>query len=383
MSGHENPIDAAEAWARDGQKVAVATVADVRRSAPRPPGTKMAVSESGLISGAVSGGCVEGAVVEVAEEIMRTGVPRLVHYGISDEEAWDVGLQCGGEIDVWIERFEPAPAHVDGLAADDAPARITAEFGELSRSGGRAALVTMMRGPRPGAKLLLRADGTRAGSLGDPAHDDLAAAQADELLHAERCELREAGELSLFFDVTAPPSRLFIFGAVDYAASLCTVARVLGWRPFVVDPRSRFAQAARFPDAEDVVAGWPEDAFARLGGIDRATAIVVLTHDPKLDDAALDAALRSDAAYIGAMGSRGAQRARRERLLALGIDESALERISAPVGLDIGAMTAEETALSIMAEIVALRRGRRGGRLADSGSRIHVTTTPAPERTTA
>jgi xanthine dehydrogenase accessory factor len=382
MSGaHESPIDAAEAWARSGERVAIATVAAVRRSAPRPPGTKMAMSETGRISGAVSGGCVEGAVVEVAEEIMRTGVPRLVHYGITDEEAWDVGLQCGGEIDVWIERFHP-PAAVDGASGDSAEA-ITAEFGELSRTGGRAALVTMMRGPRLGAKLLLRDDGTRSGTLGDPAVDDLAAAQADELLHVERCELREAGEVSLFIDVTAPPSRLFIFGAVDYAAPLCTVARVLGWRPFVVDPRERFAQPARFPDAEEVVAAWPEEAFARLGGIDRATAIVVLTHDPKLDDAALDAALRSDAAYIGAMGSRGAQRARRDRLLALGVDESALERISAPVGLDIGATSAQETALSIMSEIVALRRGRRGGRLADSGSRIHVTTTPAAERTVA
>ena len=162
---------------------------------------------------------------------------------------------------------------------------------------------------------------------------------------------------------TFPPPRLIAFGAVDFAGALCRIARATGWRPFVVDPRERFAQAARFPDAEEVVAAWPEEAFARLGGIDRATAIAVLTHDPKLDDAALVLALRSDAGYIGAMGSRRAQASRRERLLALGIAEAELARISAPIGLDLGALTAEETALSIMAEIVAVKHGHAGGRL--------------------
>jgi xanthine dehydrogenase accessory factor len=164
---------------------------------------------------------------------------------------------------------------------------------------------------------------------------------------------------------------VFVFGAVDYAATVCAQARFLGWRAFVIDPRARFAQPERFPDAEEVVAAWPDEAFARLGGIDRATAVVVLTHDPKLDDAALSAALHSEAAYIGAMGSRNAQAARRERLLAAGFDEEALARISAPVGLDLGALTAQETALSIVGEIVAMRRGRSGGRLAASRGRVH------------
>jgi xanthine dehydrogenase accessory factor len=172
-------------------------------------------------------------------------------------------------------------------------------------------------------------------------------------------------------DVTFPPPRLIVFGAVDFAAALCTLARAAGWRPFVVDPRARFAQPARFPDAEQVVAAWPEEAFAQLGGIDRATAIAVLTHDPKLDDAALVLALRSNAGYIGAMGSRRAQARRRERLLAKGIEEPELERISAPIGLDLGALTAEETALSIIGEIVAMRHGRPGGRLAHASGRIH------------
>ena len=240
-------------------------------------------------------------------------------------------------------------------------------FTELARTGGRGALVTVLEGSAAGAKLLVGADGTRTGSLGDPALDEEAAGHAEELMWAERSERR--GEL--FVDVTFPPPRLIVCGAVDFAAALCRMATASGWRAFVVDPRARFAQPARFPDAEEVVAAWPEEAFGRLGGIDRATAIAVLTHDPKLDDAALVLALRSDAGYIGAMGSRRAQAKRRERLLAKGIDEGDLERISAPIGLDLGALTAEETALSIMAEIIAMRHGRTGGRLTQASGRIH------------
>jgi xanthine dehydrogenase accessory factor len=238
------------------------------------------------------------------------------------------------------------------------------QFADLARSGGRGALVTRLE---DGAKMLVAVDGTRTGSLGDQALEDEAAQLADELMWAERSERHG----DLFVDVTFPPPRLIVFGAVDFAAALCRLARATGWRPFVVDPRVRFAQPARFPDAEQVVAAWPEEAFHQLGGIDRATAIAVLTHDPKLDDAALVLALRSDAGYIGAMGSRRAQAKRRERLLAKGIDDADLERISAPIGLDLGALTAEETALSIMGEIVAMRHGRTGGRLAHASGRIH------------
>jgi xanthine dehydrogenase accessory factor len=238
------------------------------------------------------------------------------------------------------------------------------EFTDLARSGGRGALVTRLEG---GEKILIHADGARTGSLGDPVLDEQAAQLGDELMWAERAERRG----DLFVDVTFPPPRLIIFGAVDFAAALCKMAKATGWRPFVVDPRVRFAQASRFPDAEEVIAAWPEEAFHRLGGIDRATAIAVLTHDPKLDDAALVLALRSDAGYIGAMGSRRAQARRRERLLAKGIDDADLERVSAPIGLDLGALTAEETALSIIGEIVAMRHGRTGGRLAQAQGRIH------------
>ena len=260
------------------------------------------------------------------------------------------------------------------------------EFTELARSGGRGALVTVVglgerdhdadsgssAAARVGAKLLVRADREVAGTLGDPDLDASALAHAEELMWAERSELRAGPRHTrLFVDIVAPPPRLVVFGAVDFARDLCGLARATGWRPYVVDPRTRFATRERFPEAEEVIAAWPDQAFARLGGIDRATFIAVLTHDPKLDDAALVLALASDAAYVGAMGSRRAQEARRERLLAAGVNEESLDRIAAPIGLDLGGLTGEETALSILAEVVAVRNGHTGGRLSHASGRIH------------
>jgi xanthine dehydrogenase accessory factor len=235
----------------------------------------------------------------------------------------------------------------------------------------RAALVTVVGGGPVGSKLLVRADGGSEGSLGEPGLDAQAVEHAEELMWAERSERREVDGVQLFVDVTAPPPRLVMFGAVDFAAALCRMAQAAGWRPYVIDPRGRFATRERFPDAEEVVVGWPEEAFGRIGGIDRATYIAVLTHDPKLDDAALELAVASEAAYIGAMGSRRAQEKRRERLLERGLGDDDLARIAAPIGLDLGGLTAEETALSIMAEVVAVRNGRAGGRLSQSSGRIH------------
>jgi xanthine dehydrogenase accessory factor len=245
------------------------------------------------------------------------------------------------------------------------------DFAEIAAEDGRAALVTVVEGGHVGAKLLVRADGITSGGLGDARLDEAAVEAAEELMWAERSELRQVGDVSLFVDVTAPAPRLVIFGAVDYSTALCRLARTAGWRPFVCDPRSQFATQERFPEAEAVLAEWPEQAFARLGGIDRATYIAVLTHDPKLDDAALEIALRSEAPYVGAMGSRRAQAQRRERLLAAGLEEELLARVAAPIGLDLGAVTPEETALSIMAEVVAVRNGRAGGRLSTAAGRIH------------
>jgi xanthine dehydrogenase accessory factor len=250
---------------------------------------------------------------------------------------------------------------------------VQARFAEIATDGGRAAMVTVLsEGPHLGAKLLVEADGAVDGSLGDPALDQAGTAHAEELMWAEHSELREEGDTKLFVDVVHPAPRLFVFGAVDYAAALCRMAAASGWRSYVIDPRGRFATPERFPDALDVVAAWPEQAVAKLGGIDRATSLAVLTHDPKLDDAALSIALRSDAGYIGAMGSRRAQAVRRERLVELGFTDEDLARIRAPIGLDLGGLTAEETALSIIAEVVAARHDRAGGMLSAAGSgRIH------------
>jgi xanthine dehydrogenase accessory factor len=245
------------------------------------------------------------------------------------------------------------------------------EFTRIAAEDGRAALATVLAGDRVGAKLLVQADGTTAGGLGDSELERATVEAAEDLMWEERSETREIDGLTVFIDVTAPAPRLVIFGAVDYAAALARLAQAAGWRPFVCDPRSQFATPGRFPHAEEVIAAWPADAFARIGGIDRATYIAVLTHDPKLDDAALTIALRSDAAYVGAMGSRRAQAQRRERLVAAGIEEELIERIAAPIGLDLGAVTPEETALSIMAEVVAVRNGRSGGRLSQAEGRIH------------
>lgn len=336
-------------WAARGDRIATATVVGVKRSAPRPLGAKMAVNDRGEVIGAVSGGCVEGAVVVVAEQILAGDGPELLHFGIADDEAWDVGLPCGGEIDVWVQAYEPG------------------RFEEIARTGGRAAEITLLEGVQPGAKLLVEADGERSGTLGSPELDDEAARAADELLWLERSERQG----TLFIDIVHPTPRLILFGAVDVASSLCTLARAAGWRPYVVDPRARFATPERFPDADEVIVAWPEEAFARLGGIDRATSIAVLTHDPKLDDAALMIALRSEARFVGAMGSRRAQATRRERLLEAGMTDSELDRLAAPLGLDLGAVSGEETALSILAEVVAMRHGRDGGRLQNARGRIH------------
>ena len=232
-------------------------------------------------------------------------------------------------------------------------------FAAVAREDGRAALVTAVSGAHTGEHLLVRADGAVEGTLGDPALDAQGLADADELMWAERSERRG----DLFIDVTAPAPRVLIFGAVEYANHLSRLARATGWRPYVIDPRSQFATRERFPDALDVIVAWPGPALERLGGIDRATYLAVLTHDPKIDDQVLQLALAAEPAYIGAMGSARAQAERRERLLALGVGEADLARITAPIGLDLGGQSAEEIALAIMAELVAVRHGRGGARL--------------------
>ena len=236
---------------------------------------------------------------------------------------------------------------------------VQGSFAEIAREDGRAALVTAVSGPHAGGRLLVRADGEQEGTLGGEELDAEAVAHANELMWEDRSELRG----DLFVDVTAPNPRLLIFGAVEYANHLAHIARITGWRPYVIDPRARFATRERFPDALEIIVAWPAPALEQLGGIDRATYLAVLSNDAKIDDEVLTLALSAEPAYIGAMGSTHAQADRRERLLAVGVAEEDLSRISAPVGLDLGALSAAETALSIMGELIAVRYGRSGERL--------------------
>lgn len=324
-------------WHARGDRVALGTVVAARRSAPRPVGTTLAVSERGDVAGSISGGCVEPDVVERAGDILATRRPQLLTYGIEDDVAWGVGLPCGGEIDVFLEAITPATA-------------LVAPEGSV--------LVTVIAGERAGEKRVVH-EGE------DP--------DVDELLRARRSGVVERGEEKLFCAVFAPPLRVLIFGGVDLAEALARAARPLGWRAIVSDPRVALVTQERIPSADELIAAWPEEALARVRP-DGDTAVVVLTHDEKLDVPALAGALRTDAFYVGALGSRRTQTRRRERLLEAGVDEDEVERIAGPAGLDIGANTPAETALSILAEIVAVRAGRGGRPLADTSSPIHAAT---------
>jgi len=325
---------------------AVATVVATRKSAPRPVGSTLTVSRDGKLTGSVSGGCVESDVFLAAQEVMDTGLPRLVTYGITDDMALGVGLPCGGEIDVFVE-----PA---GSAFDLDP-------------GERAVVFTVVQGEPFGAKLLVREDGTTAGD-GPPE----LAALATESLRRGRGHVLQLEGRTVFADVHGPPPTLLVYGAVDTAEALCGMARQLGWRTVVADARARFLTRERIPSADELLPLWPDEALAQVQP-DTATAIFVLTHDDKFDLPLLTAAVKTDAFYIGALGSRRNQERRRELLRAAGLTDEELERISGPSGLDIGAETPAETALSMLAEALAVRAKRHGGLLRDSAHRIHVT----------
>ena len=327
-------------WHARGDGVALATVVATRRSAPRPVGAKLAMSASGELAGSVSGGCVESDVVEHAREVLAGGEPRLVSYGIPDDFAFSVGLPCGGEIDVFVERADPDLVdQVRTLLEDDR----------------RGVLCTVVAGDGLGARTLALE--------GDPA--------ADEALRRGRSHLQESDGVTVFADVFGPPPRLLVFGAVDTAEELCRAAKRLGWRTIVADARGRFATAERLPSADEILVAWPEEVLARVQP-GRDTAVVVLTHDDKFDLPTLAGALETEAFYIGALGSRRNQARRRELLLEAGLTQEQLDRISGPCGLDIGAETPAETALSILAEILARRAERAGGPLRDGAGRIHV-----------
>lgn len=340
-----------ERWRGQGERFALATVVATRRSAPRPVGSKLGVSEGGELAGSVSGGCVENEVYGAAREILSGGAPRVLTYGISDDLALEVGLPCGGEIDVFVD--EPDQA-------------VVARALQALEREERAVLLTVLDGPDTGRELLVLEDGETVGSgpreLGP---------HAGELIRAKRSQTVELEGRTVFADILGPPPRLLVFGAVDTAEALCKAARMIGWRTIVADARGKFATRERIPSADELVVGWPEDVLAQVQP-DHDTAVVVLTHEEKFDVPALTGALATEAFYVAAMGSRRAQERRRKRLLEGGVAEAELERIFGPSGLDIGASSPEETGLSILAEALAARAGRTGGHLKESRGRIHA-----------
>jgi xanthine dehydrogenase accessory factor len=361
-------------WCGHGRPFAVATVAATSGSAPRPPGASLAVDAGGRVAGSVSGGCVEGAVYDLCQDALSGAGPGTVlqRFGYSDEDAFAVGLTCGGEIDVLVQRIDPRarPELVRALAA--AASRQTAAVARIA--AGPADLL--------GRALLVRADGSYEGSLGDTRRDRTAAAATLAQLAAGRTGTVEIGAdgsrcgepLTVLVESSVPPPRLLVFGAVDFAAALVRAGKFLGYRVTVCDARPVFATARRFPDADEVVTDWPHrylDTETRDGRLDARTAICVLTHDAKFDVPLLERALRLPVAYVGAMGSRRTHLERLGRLRETGLDDADLARLHSPIGLDLGARTPQETALSIAAEIVAHRYGGSGRPLTGAHTPIH------------
>jgi xanthine dehydrogenase accessory factor len=358
---------------RAGGTAGVATVVRTIRSAPRPAGATMVVAPDGTVAGSVSGGCVEAAVYELSNEVVATGRPALQRYGISDEDAFAVGLTCGGIIDVFAEpvsqgTFPQLQAVAEHIAAQQPTA---------------VATVIAHPDPRWVGRRLVVGPATLDGSLGSARADAAVSDDARGLLAAGRTAVltygpdgqRQGVEMDVFVASYAPRPRMLIFGAIDFAAALAQQGAFLGYRVTVCDARPVFATQARFPSADEVVVNWPDRylaAQAEQGAIDGRTVICVLTHDPKFDVPVLAVALRApDVGYVGAMGSRQTHKDRMDRLREAGLTEAELSRLASPIGLDLGARTPEETAVSIAAEIIARRWGGEGRPLAEVDGRIH------------
>ncbi|PJM97467.1 XdhC family protein [Streptomyces sp. CB01373] len=358
-------------WVAQGRDFAVATVVAVGGSAPRRPGAALAVDAEGTAIGSVSGGCVEGAVYELCRQALQDGETVLERFGYSDEDAFAVGLTCGGVIDILVTPLR---------AAD--PARtVTASALAAAARGEAAALARIVSGPAgmPGRALLVRPDGSREGCLGGhPELDRTVAGEASAFLDAGRTGTLEIGErgsrcgapLTVLVESAVPPPRMIVFGAIDFASALVRIGRFLGFHVTVCDARPVFATRARFPEADEIVVEWPHEYLARTG-VDARTVLCVLTHDAKFDIPLLELALRLPVAYVGAMGSRRTHLDRNRRLREVGVTELELARLRSPIGLDLGARTPEETALSIASEIVAARRGGSGVSLTGAHTPIH------------
>jgi xanthine dehydrogenase accessory factor len=334
-------------WVSNGEQVALATVIHTWGSAPRRIGAKMALTPGGKITGSVSGGCVEAAVFETGVEVLETGRPQLLKFGVADETAWEVGLACGGSIEVFVAPLDLP--FFDLLQADLA--------------ANRPFLVaTVVRGPtgRLGCQALVR-DARVVNTLAEDLHAVVLekARQAEAEGRSQQFDVEQENEnLTLFVEVVKPPPTLVIVGGVHIAIALTSLAKTLGYETIVVDPRRSFGNLDRFPHADQLVRAWPDEAFSHIG-ITGETAIAILTHDPKIDDPAVKAALSSPAFYVGALGSQKTQAKRRARLAAEGVTEEQLDRLHGPIGLPIGGETPEEIALAIMGEVVAARH-RRG-----------------------
>jgi len=348
-----------ERWLAEGQKVALATVVETWGSAPRPLGSKMAISSAGGMAGSVSGGCVEGAVFEEAQSVLSRGRSKSVGYGVSDETAWSVGLSCGGRIEVFVEP----------LAEDELFESLRACL-EDERLVARA---TVVAGPGTGGRMLIFPGGETEGALGGDLGgdlgsdlgsdlDDAAKELAEELFAtfaaARRTVELPGGEAELFVEVHAPRRRLVIVGAVHVAVPLVTFAKALGFHTVIVDPRTAFATAERFAHADEVLTLWPGEALRRLRP-DEGTYVALLSHDLKLDLPALEAVLRGPARYVGALGSKKTHAKRVAALEEAGFSAAEIARIHNPIGLDLGGRRAEEIAVAVAAELVAVDHGRR------------------------
>ncbi|RYU13452.1 XdhC family protein [Nocardioides iriomotensis] len=366
-------------WWRAGETVGVGTVVATFRSAPRPPGASMLVGPSGEAVGSVSGGCVEGAVYDLGQSVVTDGTPVLQRYGVSDDDAFAVGLTCGGILDVFVEKVNQQTfPELGGIAAD-------------IQAGRPVAVATIVEHPDParvGRRVIVRpADVEGAapveGSLGADRADDavvddvrglLAAGHHQTLTYGPEGERRGEG-MRVFVWAFAPPPRMLVFGAIDFAAAVARIGGFLGYHVTVCDARPVFATNSRFPAADEVVVQWPHKylaAEAGAGRVDRRTVVCVLTHDPKFDVPLLEVALRlPEVGYVGAMGSRRTHDDRLKRLQEAGVTDDEIARLSSPIGLDLGARTPEETAVSIAAEIIALQWGGGGQRLAALDDRIH------------
>ena len=334
-------------WIKAGKSIAIGTVTQTWGSAPRGVGSKMGISSDGEISGSVSGGCVEGAVVEASLEVLDTGIPQLLHFGVADEIAWGVGLACGGKISVFVNRLDPAwYSPLSNAIQQEKPVAAGTIINGESEQLGRT--------------IVLLEDEPAYGALGGGL--DEVSMQAVRKAFASGQPMRqtihpgqEEKETEIFIDVILPSPVLVIVGGAHISIALADLARILGFRTVIVDPRRSFGNKVRFPNVDRLVQAWPDEALSEIG-INRSTAVAALTHDPKLDDPALMLALTSQAFYVGALGSKKTQAKRRQRLLEAGLSEAQLDRLHGPIGLDIHAKTPEEIALSIMAEIVAIRQ---------------------------